>query len=266
VPNNQPWIAQTSTDSWTSSFPGQSLRDAQQNKVATLARNVRLCRSDHVLELGCGWGGFALYAAETYGCRVTGITLSAAQHALATARVAAAGLESLVDIQLCDYRAVQGSFTKLVSIEMLEAVGREYWGEFFRTCDRLLRPGGLAGIQVITVADRDFAEHAGQSHWVQKYIFPGGLLPSLLELCQAMSATSPLGVYHLEDIGEHYATTIERWRTAFKSQLPRVRALGFDERFIRMWEFYLAACQARFATRTQHALQLVLARPGAIAP
>lgn len=120
------------------------------------------------------------------------------------------------------------------------------------------------GLQVITVADRDFAEHAAQSHWVQKYIFPGALLPSLLELCRAMSDASTLGVYQLEDIGTHYATTLGHWRTAFNSQLARVLGLGFDERFIRMWDFYLAACQARFATRTQYALQLVLARPGVI--
>jgi len=243
--------------------PEQSLRDAQANKFAMLARKLRLGPTDHVLEIGCGWGGFAIFAAATYGCRVTGITLSEEQQRLAAERVRSAGLQSLIDIQLSDYREVGGSFTKIVSIEMLEAVGQEYWGEFFGTCDRHLAAGGLMGLQVITVADRDFAAHAGQSHWVQKYIFPGALLPSLLELSRAMSDASQFGVYRLEDIGQHYATTLERWRTAFNSQLGRVRGLGFDERFIRMWDFYLAACQARFETRTQHALQLVLARPGA---
>ena len=242
----------------------ETLVQAQLHKFQALAERLRLGPSDHLLEIGCGWGGFAMYAAQTYGCRVTGVTISREQYELARERVTAAGLADCVEIQLCDYRDVVGTYSKIVSIEMLEAVGQHYWREYFRVLDRLLEPGGLVALQTIAVADHEFQHAASHASWVQKYIFPGGMLPSLLELCRAMSADTKLSVIELEDIGPHYAPTLRLWREAFMSQLPAVRALGFGDRYIRMWEFYLAASEARFRTRTMSDFHLVLARPGRI--
>jgi cyclopropane-fatty-acyl-phospholipid synthase len=240
----------------------QPLVDAQRNKYRSLAEKAQLGPRDHVLEIGCGWGGFALLAAREYGCRVTGITLSERQHGLARARVAAAGLEDRVEIRFQDYRDVDGRFDKVVSIEMFEALGREHWPVFFAKLERVLALDGLVALQVISVPDHRFEEYARHCDWIQKHIFPGSLLGSLHHVTGAMSRTSRLGVHHLEDIGPHYALTLARWRQAFLSRLDRVRALGFDERFVRMWDFYLAACEALFATRRLGDLQLVLTRPG----
>jgi cyclopropane-fatty-acyl-phospholipid synthase len=215
-----------------------------------------------VLEIGCGWGGFALFAAQTYGCRVTGITVSEQQYALARERVTAAGLADRVEIRLQDYRDVTEPFDKIVSIEMFEALGREHWPVFFAKLEELLAPHGLVALQMISVPDHRFESYARHCDWIQKHIFPGSLLASLHHVTGAMSRASRLGVHQLEDVGSHYALTLARWREAFLSDLGRVRGLGFDERFIRMWDFYLAACQALFATRQLGDLQLVLTRPG----
>jgi cyclopropane-fatty-acyl-phospholipid synthase len=240
----------------------QPLAEAQRNKYRTLAEKARLAPADHVLEIGCGWGGFALFAAREYGCRVTGITVSERQHALARARVAAAGLEGRVEIRLQDYRDVGGTFDKVVSIEMFEALGREHWPVYFAKIDEVLAPDGLVALQTISVPDHRFEAYARHCDWIQKHIFPGSLLASLHHVTGAMSRVSRLGVHHLEDVGPHYALTLSRWREAFLGNRGRVRALGFDERFVRMWDYYLAACQAYFATRRLGDLQLVLTRPG----
>jgi cyclopropane-fatty-acyl-phospholipid synthase len=241
---------------------GQPLAEAQLNKYRALAEKAQLGPGDHVLEVGCGWGGFALLAAREYGCRVTGITLSRRQHALARARVAEAGLEDRVEIRLQDYRDLTGTFDKIVSIEMFEALGHEHWPLFFRKLDDVLAPGGLVALQIISVPDYRFEEYARHCDWIQRYIFPGSLLGSLHHVTGAMSRVSRLGVHHLEDIGPHYAPTLARWRRRFLSRLDEVKALGFDERFIRMWDYYLSACEAYFATRRLGDLQLVLTRPG----
>jgi cyclopropane-fatty-acyl-phospholipid synthase len=245
---------------------GESLSSAQQRKYRAFGEKLSLGPDDRVLEIGCGWGGFALFAAREYGCRVTGITLSDQQLELARDRVKKAGLADRIALHLCDYRDVVTllpageTFTKIVSIEMLEAVGQAQWEPFFRVCDSVLGPGGVVGIQTIAVPDENFREHASQAQWVQKYIFPGGLLPSLGELCKSMARGSRLAVRHVVDIGPHYAPTLAEWRERFLRQLSQVRALGFDERFVRMWEFYLAGSEAGFRTGRLQNLQLVLGR------
>jgi cyclopropane-fatty-acyl-phospholipid synthase len=240
----------------------QPLAEAQRNKYRSLAEKVRLEPADRVLEVGCGWGGFALFAAREYGCHVTGITVSERQHALARARVAEAGLRDRIEIRLQDYRDVTGTFDKIVSIEMFEALGREHWPVYFAKLDEVLAPDGLVALQTISVPDHRFEAYARRCDWIQKHIFPGSLLASLHHVTGAMRQVSRLGVHHLEDIGPHYALTLARWRQAFLGQLDRVRALGFDDRFIRTWDYYLAGCQAYFATRRLGDLQLLLSRPG----
>jgi len=241
---------------------GEDLGQAQARKFDRFGSWLGLGPGDHVLEIGCGWGAFAIHAARAYGCRVTGITISREQHALATGRVAAAGLGSQIDIQLRDYRDVTGSFDKIVSIEMLEAVGREHWPAFFARCHEVLAPGGTIGIQTISMPDHRFEAYARHADWIQKYIFPGGLLPSISELCRAMAVDTPLTVRQVVDIAPHYAETLRRWKAAFFDRLAEVRALGFDDRFVRMWDFYLSSCEAAFRTRSLGNLQVVIGRAG----
>jgi cyclopropane-fatty-acyl-phospholipid synthase len=245
--------------------PEDTLLDAQHRKFARIGDRLGIGPGDHVLEIGCGWGAFAMFAARTYGCRVTGITISREQFDLATRRVREAGLADRVAIRLCDYRDVPDTYSRIVSIEMLEAVGREHWPAFFEACDRALAPGGRVGIQTISMPDHRFEEYARHCDWIQKYIFPGGLLPSISELCRAMSRRTALTIRHLDDIAPHYAATLARWRQAFFARLPEVRALGFDDRFVRMWDFYLASCEALFRTRRLGTLQIVLGRAGEVA-
>lgn len=240
----------------------EPLERAQLRKYDRLCQLSGLRAGDHVLEIGCGWGGFAMHAAREYGCRVTGLTISREQLALAAARVHAAGLSDRVDLRYCDYRDVEGRYDAVVSIEMLEAVGRAHWPAYFGTIDRVLRPGGRAALQVISMPDHRFAQYARQCDWIQRYIFPGGLLPSMGEMCRAMASRSTLTVRGLDDIAPHYAETLRRWRLAFFDRLGDVRALGFDDRFIRTWEFYLASCEAYFETRMIGCLQVVIARSG----
>jgi cyclopropane-fatty-acyl-phospholipid synthase len=239
-----------------------TLEQAQQQKFRRLADAVGLHADAHVLEIGCGWGGFAMFAARTYACRVTGITVSREQHELATARVRAAGLQDLVDIRLCDYRDVTGQYSHIVSIEMLEAVGRDHWPTFFDVCHARLSPGGAMAIQTIGMPDHRFEVYARHADWIQKYIFPGGMLPSIGALLTASAARTPLTLRWSDDIAPHYARTLREWRLRFFDRLDDVRALGFDDRFIRMWEYYLASCEAMFATRQISTLQLVMARAG----
>lgn len=239
------------------SNPEQPLAEAQHNKYFMLCEKAGVQRGDHLLEIGTGWGGFAIYVARSYGCHVTSITISKEQIEMAQRRVEGAGLGHLVDVQFADYREVTGSFDRVVSIEMLEAVGAEYFATFFHQIDSLLKPGGKAAIQVITVPERNFKSVRDGVNWIQKYIFPGGMLPSLAEVERALAGTG-LVVTGVEDIGLHYATTLRRWRAAFMANLPAVMGLGFDERFIRMWEYYLTSSEACFLTRTTGDLQVVL--------
>lgn len=240
---------------------GDTLEQAQERKLRTICEKLRLGPGDHVLEIGCGWGSFALMAAGEYGARVTGVTISQQQLELARERVAAAGLADRVEIRLQDYRTLEGQFSKVASIEMLEAIGYAQYPTFFAACDRLLAPGGLTAIQVIGMPDQRFERYRRKEDWIQRYIFPGSLLPSLEALQTAMSRASGLMVVGLEEIGPHYADTLKAWRERFFASLPEVRALGFDDRFIRIWDFYLASCEALFRKRAIRDMQLVLGRP-----
>lgn len=241
--------------------PGETLHEAQQNKYRRLCDKLALGPEDRVLEIGCGWGGFALHAAGERGAQVTALTISKEQAQLARQRVKQAGLVSLVEIHETDYRLAEGTFTKIVSIEMLEAIGQREYRRFFRTCDRLLAPGGLACVQTIAIPDQRYARYCRHDDWIRRYIFPGSLLPSLEALTRAMTSSSQLVIHSLEDIGVHYAETLRQWRERFLANAEHVRALGYDERFLRTWEFYLAFCEAAFRTRSLRDLQLVLTRP-----
>lgn len=239
-----------------------TLAEAQQQKFERWCEALRLGPDDHVLEIGSGWGGFAMHAARTRGCRVTGITVSTEQLALSRQRVAEAGLSDRVTIDFCDYRDVRGQFSRVVSIEMIEAVGERYWPAFFAKIDEVLAPGGLAGIQSITIADHRFDAYRRHCDWIQKYIFPGGLLPSVREITSACATNTTLGLVALDDRPLDYAHTLLAWRRAFFGRLDAVRDLGFDDRFIRMWEYYLATCEAAFRTRNLGLVHLVFARAG----
>ncbi|WP_300673585.1 DUF1365 family protein [Desulfoluna sp.] len=241
--------------------PEESLETAQKTKLHHLIDRADICRDDHVLEIGCGWGSFAVEAVRRTGCRVTGITLSQAQLDYARLRVREAGLEDRITLLLKDYRRMSGTFDKIVSIEMLEAVGHAYLGAFFSQCDRLLAPHGVVALQVITVPDQQYDNYRTHEDWIQRHVFPGGHLPSLSVLCQAMTRSSPFIVEHLENIGPHYARTLELWRDRFMANADKLPALGFDETFKRKWLFYLASCEAQFAERALANLQLVLTRP-----
>ena len=235
--------------------PSQSLEDAQRNKYARVADLAGVSPGMHVLEIGSGWGSFAIHLAAERGARVTTITISEEQATLARERIAAAGLSDRISVELRDYREVSGEFDAIVSIEMLEAVGHEYFPAFFETCDRVLRRGGRIGLQSITYPDAAYEQQRRGANWIQKYIFPGGLLPSLAVIERATRRTSLL-VTGVTDIGPHYAPTLRAWRSRFMGNREAVRALGFDDRFVRMWEYYLALCEAGFATGIFQDLQI----------
>ena len=255
------WLDETMTYSCAQfRCEGDSLADAQRNKYRSLCEKAGIRPGDHVLEIGSGWGGFAMFAAQHYGCRVTSITISREQHALARRRISDAGLTDAVDIQLCDYRDLDGAYDRIVSIEMFEALGAEYFATYFDSCDRALRAGGTMVLQTISVPDRAYAALRDGVNWVQKYIFPGGMLPSLAEIERSLAGTRLL-ISGVEDIGMQYAPTLRAWRTRFLARADEVRALGFDDRFIRMWEYYLAVSEAGFITRNTGDLQIVLDKP-----
>ena len=237
--------------------PEQSLFDAQRAKYRRIAEGARLRAGMHVLEIGGGWGGFALYAAGELGCRVTSITISREQHDLARRRVQEAGLDHLVDVQFRDYREVVGRYDAVVSIEMLEAVGAEYFATYFEAVDRALKPGGRCSLQVITMPDAAYETQRRGVNWVQTYIFPGGLCPSLAVIEQSLHGTRLL-LRSATDIAPSYARTLRAWRTRFLENLDAVRGLGFDDRFARMWEYYLALSEAGFATGLTQDQQIVL--------
>jgi cyclopropane-fatty-acyl-phospholipid synthase len=237
--------------------PDQSLADAQRNKYRVIAERAGLQPGMHVLEIGSGWGGFALYAAGELGCRVTSITISPAQQVLANERIRQAGLQDRATVDLRDYREIQGEFDAIVSIEMLEAVGAEYFSTFFEACDRLLAPGGRMSLQTITFPDVAYEPQRRGANWIQTYIFPGGLLPSLAEIERSLHSTRLL-ITGAQDISASYVRTLAVWRANFLARLPEVRALGFDERFIRMWEYYLALSEVGFATGLCQDQQIIL--------
>ena len=242
--------------------PGLGLEAAQRAKYRRLAEWAGLRRGDHVLEIGCGWGGFAEYAAGELGCRVTGITLSEEQARFARRRLQERGLADLATIRVVDYRDVEGSFDAVVSIEMLEAVGHRFLDAFFAVCDRVLKPGGRVALQTISIPDQVYDRYRRGTDWIRKYIFPGGHLPSLGAVQASLARRTGFVVDRLENISDHYATTLRQWRRRFWIKIAEVRALGFDERFVRTWDFYLATCEAAFLERQIGNLQLQLSRAG----
>ena len=241
-------------------FEGQLLADAQANKYQRMCEFAGITPESRVLEVGSGWGGFALHAAREYGCHVTTVTISQEQFDLASARIAEAGLSDRIDVLLMDYRDVRGMFDSIVSIEMFEAVGAEYFETFFLRCSSLLKPGGKLAMQVITVPDRSFEAQKRGVNWIQKYIFPGGVLPSLAAMEQANARTG-LIIASVDHIGQHYAVTLRQWRKTFWDRIDDVRALGYDERFVKTWDYYLAACEAGFLTNTTDDVQIVFEKP-----
>jgi len=236
------------------------LEEAQIRKLDLICRKLRLGPEDHVLEIGTGWGGFADYAARHYGCRVTTTTISQQQHDFARERFAASPARERIELLQQDYRHLRGEYDKIVSIEMFEAVGLEYYDEFFRACDRLLRPGGSMLLQTITINEQSFPAYHRSSDWIQAYIFPGAELASVLEILRSLARATSLGLYHAEDIGTHYARTLAAWRANFHQAEAQVRALGFDDRFLRMWDYYLAYCEGAFLERHIGDFQLVLTK------
>lgn len=241
---------------------GQSLEDAQRAKLVGIAERAQLAPGLELLEIGCGWGAFSVLAAREYGCRVTAITLSDAQAQYVRERIVREGLEDRIEVRIQDYRHVEGEFDRIVSIEMLEAVGHRYLGTYFRSLDRLLGPDGLAVVQVITIPDERERSYRRRPDFIQRAIFPGGHLPSLTTMSRAMTRSSRLTVEALENLGPQYAETLRIWRERFLARTEQVRALGFDDTFLRLWEFYLAYCEGAFLSRHLNDLQLVLTRSG----
>lgn len=238
-----------------------SLLDASWEKVDRVCRNLELGPDDHVIEIGTGWGGFAVHAAGKYGCQVTTTTISEEQYAFAKQRVADAGLEDRVTLLKSDYRDLTGQYDKLVSLEMIEAVGRQYLPGYFETCDRLLKPGGAMMIQAITMADQRFDAYSRGVDFIQKYIFPGGFLPSVTEMQKCVRDQTDLRIVQLDDFGMHYAKTLQLWNEQFHAKLGEVREQGFSERFIRMWRYYLTYCEAAFLERSTGLVQAMWMKP-----
>jgi cyclopropane-fatty-acyl-phospholipid synthase len=241
--------------------PEASLQDASTAKYERICRKLQLSPQDHVLEIGSGWGGFAIHAAREYGCRVTTTTISRQQHAEAQRRILAAGVSDRVHLLLQDYRDLTGGYDKLVSIEMIEAVGEKMLATFFRQCSRLLRPQGMMVLQAITMPDHRYDEYRRSIDFINRYVFPGGFLPSWSAMFQAIRQETDFQLLHLEEFGDHYARTLSHWRDNFWSSLSQVRALGFDERFIRTWHYYLCYCEAGFRERLIGVSQSLFAKP-----
>ncbi len=239
-----------------------SLEAASQRKMQLVCQKLELSPEDHLIEIGTGWGALAVYAAANYGCRVTTATISQEQYAAACQRAARAGLEGRVTVLLEDYRNLTGTYDKLVSIEMIEAVGADYLQTYFAQVGRLLKPDGLALIQAITIEDHRYQQALSAVDFIKRHVFPGSFIPSVAAMLEAKTRTSDLGLVALEDFGQSYARTLAAWRQRFLSRLPQVRALGFDEPFIRLWDFYLAYCEGGFRERSIGVAHLLLAKPG----
>jgi cyclopropane-fatty-acyl-phospholipid synthase len=237
-----------------------SLEAAQSQKLDRICRKLRLGPEDHVLEIGTGWGGFAEHAARRYGCRVTTTTISRRQYEYARERFDSIPEGERIELLHEDYRALRGQYDKIVSIEMFEAVGLRYYDEFFRACDHLLRPDGSILMQTITINEQAFPAYRRRSDWIRKYIFPGGELASVSEILRSLARATSLSLYHAEDIGTHYARTLAAWRKRFHDSADEVRALVFDARFIRMWDYYLAYCEGAFLERHIGDFQLLLTK------
>ncbi|MDX1480459.1 MAG: cyclopropane-fatty-acyl-phospholipid synthase family protein [Woeseiaceae bacterium] len=241
--------------------PGMSLDAAQEAKLERLCRKLALTPDDHLLEIGTGWGGLAMYAAEHFGCRVTTTTISAEQFEYASRRVRDAGLADRITLLKKDYRELEGRYDKIVSVEMFEAVGHRYHGTFFSHCAGLLNPGGLMVLQTITIADQRFEAAARSVDFIQRYIFPGGCLPSLTSIASTLTRFTDLRITHVEDIGPHYATTLRHWHDRMFARIDDVVRQGYSSEFIRMWQYYLCYCEGGFLERVIGNIQIIAGRP-----
>jgi len=240
--------------------PEDSLETAQIQKLDRICRKLDLQPRDRVLEIGTGWGAFAMHAARRYGCQVTTTTISRQQYEYARERFDAADPRPRIELLLEDYRHLSGRFDKIVSIEMFEAVGFEHYDDYFRACDRLLEPDGSMLLQTITMNEQKFPRYRKQSDWIQKYIFPGAQLASLRGILDSLARATRLSLFHAEDMGAHYARTLAAWRERFRGSIAEVKALGFDDRFTRMWDYYLAFCEGAFLERHISDSQLLLTK------
>ena len=238
----------------------ETLEQASEAKLTRLCRKLELKTGEHLLDIGCGWGGLALFAAERFDCRVTAITISEAQRQHACRLVADHGLDGQVEIKLCDYRDLRGRYDKLVSVEMVEAVGHEYLDAYFRACARLLRPDGLMALQAIVIRDSTYRRALRQADFIKKHIFPGGFIPSVSVLTAA-AAKADLSLANLEDFASDYALTLREWRCRLDANAARAEALGFDERFVRLWRFYFAYCEGGFMERAISDVQMLFTMP-----
>jgi cyclopropane-fatty-acyl-phospholipid synthase len=240
---------------------GMSLEQAQAEKYERLCRKLNLKPTDHVLEIGTGWGGNAIHIVKNHGCRVTTVTISEEQFKLASARVEKEHLQDKITVLLKDYRFIEGQFDKIVSIEMLEAVGHKFLDVYFKKCNELLKKNGILALQVITCPDSRYDRLRNGVDWIQKHIFPGSLLPSVAAINKAINNTCDLTLVDLKDIGQDYARTLAMWKEQFNKKLDEVRKLGFDEKFIRKWNYYLSYCEGAFEMRNINTMQLVYTRP-----
>jgi cyclopropane-fatty-acyl-phospholipid synthase len=244
-------------------FEGEdsTLKEASLAKYDRICQKLDLSSRDHAVEIGSGWGGFAIYAAQNYGCRITTTTISPAQHALAKQLIDKAGVAQKVELLLEDYRDLKGKYDKLVSIEMIEAVGHKYFNTFFRSCSKLLKENGMMLLQAITIADQVFDQHKRSVDFIKRYIFPGSCIPSIAAMSSSIARVTDLKLFHLEDITPHYARTLRSWRERFFANIDKVRDLGLPETFIRMWDYYLSYCEAGFAERYLGDVQMLLTKP-----
>jgi cyclopropane-fatty-acyl-phospholipid synthase len=238
-----------------------SLRDASIAKYERICQKLELGPNDDVIEIGSGWGGFAIYAVQNYGCRVTTTTISDQQFKLAKQRIVDSGVAERVDLVLKDYRDLEGKYNKLVSIEMIEAVGHHYLDAYFRSCSRLLKEDGIMLLQAITIADQVFERHKHSVDFIKRYIFPGSCIPSIAAISAAIAKATDLRLIHLEDITPHYARTLACWRDNFFKNIDAAKALGYSDAFIRMWEYYFSYCEAGFAERYIGDVQMLFAKP-----
>jgi len=237
-----------------------TLERAQIRKYDRICRKLRLGSRDHALEIGTGWGGFAAYAAETYGCRITTTTISRHQHDYAREVFSRSRAGERIQLLFDDYRNLSGQYDKIVSIEMFEAVGYDHYDDYFGACDRLLKPDGSMLLQTITIQEAKFQQYRKQSDWIKKHIFPGAELASVVEIQRSLARKTRMQLFQMEDIGKHYALTLNEWRRRFLEHLAEVRQLGFEERFVRMWDYYLAYCEGAFRERYISDVQLVLSK------
>ena len=234
-----------------------TLAEAQQHKLQTICEKLELTEHDHLLEIGTGWGGLAIYAAQNYGCHVTTTTISDAQHQYAYDRIKALGLTNKINLLKKDYRELTGTYDKVVSIEMIEAVGFQFLPSFFKQCNSRLKSGGKLLLQSITIADQRFSHYKNNVDFIQRYIFPGGFLPSITELNKHLTKHTDLVTEHIEDIGLDYARTLADWRSNFLAAWPELVQLGYDDQFKRLWLYYLGYCEGAFLERSTSTIQLV---------